>query len=1724
MADEGISTSPPEAASIENVQTPETETPAVIDEPTSLPDPEDTSGCPETDPVAECESPNSDIVSSPTEESTPVPDVQQRELEAEQAAVAMAAVAAAAMANNQSPSQAALEARATAQAFLSGTPALSHAAAAAAAPSHHSNRHWNAPSASSSLSITPPAMAPPAITISDPPPGLGGPTMVALPPSPPPVPPKPAFQNVPWPEVQAILRQRTTAVTTRGESNDEEESNQETGATVVEEDADHEESRMSDAEGSRNDLSLILDRLGQGENQAFGEVLLLLAYFRCAPAEQIEPTVARDSNTATPARAEASEPDRSQNSSDSSSVAVKACDSLCQVLNDVESAYDALQEFMSAREEEVENEALHQSHDVLEAESTVSLLSELSPSFTTRPSTDRNPLHLTMPFAEDKTHASDGLPNEPSVDSNTGSTTKSDVSFLVSRIPNYLSISDENDGDDEDGISSKSLPDLLPPCSFPGGDPTAAFFHACLGEDDDRIVREERIRGVSSDDHSSFSAAADERPRPPAPPTTAPVPVTHSPTKPALSSSGVGTVFSTMFRRSSSTAADLTTSSEGAGAALPAATASSQAGTPGRSFANVFRKRPNPASPLKPGSSGRAEDGESTVASNSTSRSSNVSGSWVAGGVGSSSTPRPGEYVVRIDREQLGLTVENVLERTVVRTVLPGGPAKRAGAKIGSLIVKVGNVETKHLTHFETIDELRRSQRPLQLVLRQISDDDLRMAREEMGRLIRGAGFGNLFDGTPPPSLMPMQDLGGEDVNRSQVSSARLQRITKYTDLIHRRFSETVRATRNKKDESVIRAGEKMVWILVLFVVGLEREAVRLFSLARKRGEIVDVYGSDQAYSSPSRRNPHAMYHHSARDYADAARSISRVLLDYSRKRFDAQQNQPVQVPVPPPPPPPAPQKGRANRTGRFQASSAVVNNKGDGSVAHQKPLLQIGDVLQRTRTFLADTGSPPAALLRGELIAFLCDVLDIDNDMELLEEEPSSASGGASKGVVNDLGSAGSLLKLIVLNCPNMWSSNCAKNSVSCHSSLGDLQVEMQRRFGRKPDKFSTRDLHLLHAGNRFLAVVHRLAASRSTSARISACSLGTVIWNYLDFPHQLQLRGVITRALHDVEVIVRKSIAHVLHEIAELVYDPRSVTWLVLMCERAMTDPEPQLRSAAMTLTWHLAEHLPNAFLGDASQGSRYLRRLPERSDPIFPDVYLLQCKLLPVATRLAEDRSASVRLSVAAQCDRLCDALGAHWSSVVIDVLLALLSDSDERVRCEAILCVPRLSKIVMMSTFPGKVGSNESSILDGLVPSWMKLQVDINATVRASLAAASGEMLTLLVTLQRNLDVENANVNITEPVEADKRYQKQVDDRMIPLVQTLLNDRDPEVTSAALRAVTNASRSSMLARQERSRRMSTASEDDSASISSHHSHVSRERMEPVLMPVLSEQQVLRLLPTLAELSNSKQWRVRQSAVEIVPALLGCTHRHDTREDISKLCVKLMGDAVDAVRRTAAECLCMGGSALGSHGEGASSSSAEWFRSIVLPRVRECATHAESKQRLLSLRMVETILLNGACPAHWSSVPASAGGPKMISMMNSFDSMENGCGTPTSPSFPGTPSGSGTPVRELLVLTLSLSADPIANVRLNVSRTLEAIAHVCDDDDISFIQEGLTQQTDQERIRADCTSTGGDRDVLYFASRCQYRIRMILDDRITTHHVTSPIHSLVSPATPQRQVSGL
>ena len=1151
------------------------------------------------------------------------------------------------------------------------------------------------------------------------------------------------------------------------------------------------------------------------------------------------------------------------------------------------------------------------------------------------------------------------------------------------------------------------IPDLLPPCTSTEGDATNAFFQACAAvkvineEGQDAIKDHVSLISDADGDHvnnSSINNSSDKK--------------VSGPEKGMTSNANSKAVIQANAEKNEQQMARTETS------VLSQSSTRTLASTIiGSVFSSVNRRR----------NRRRSDNGSVTTTSTAASVSTDLARNNEQSIDNSSNTlhqerhVRIGEdYNVTIAREMLGLTVENVLERTVVRTVLPNGAAKRAGTKVGSLVVKVGSVETANLTHFETIDELRQSQRPLKLVLRRIGKDALRGAREEMGRLIKGGGFGTMPPKVPRDSESANDVTGiGSSFDGTEEHS---QYIDEYLKVLNKQWMEatkrklqTTSAVTTKKDEALAKVGAKLAWILSLLVAGFEREVAK------------DKSGLDDEEISFSTN-------HSMKSFADAGRSVSKILHDYMLKHFDkgikpginsndGVNNMNLKRKKQTAPPPHIQDKQRQAVPGASKRSMQKAGRDSPQSHSHaEDALLLVGDVLHRAQSFLADPNSPPAALLRGELIALLCDILDMDNGMILSEEESTSSSTDNNAGSINDLGSAGSLLKLIVLNCSMM-------KSPGCHGTQS----------------------HTSHAGNRFLAVVHRLAASRSTSARVTACSLGPVLWSHLDFPHQLQLRGVITRALHDVEVIVRKSTATVLHEIAELVFDPRAVPWLVLMCERAMTDPEPQLRAAAMTLTYHLAEHLPNAILGDASEGSRSIREMPARSDPKFAEVYLLQCKLLPVATRLAEDNTSSVRLAVAAQCDRLAGALGEHWHSVLIDLLQALLCDKDDRVRGEATLCIPRLIESVLSGVKNN--GDKNIFILESLLPVALKLQKDPVADVRMCLAAASGELLSFLVWLHTSEE------SVTNKESTQKHY---IDDILIPLLQALLQDTDPEVTSAALRAVTNASRGH--ARDMATRR----NEDDSISLSSQSHAV--DRVDPVFRPVLSEAQVLRLVPTLSDLSSSTQWRVRQSAVEIVPALLGCTHNTETRSEIAQLCVKLMSDSVDAVRNSAAECLCLGGSNLGTD---ESAEANEWLSVVVIPHLEACRDSSNSKQRLLSLKMAEMIL---ADIGRWNT-----------SMIEEIDSESGKLGTISL-------------TRRTLEVASELSLDKIVNVRLNVGRMYgNVLNYLSSDDDLDFVISTLESQLKAEKSK----DNGGDCDVVYFAKKAiaQAKERMNRLDEISS-----------------------
>jgi hypothetical protein len=133
-------------------------------------------------------------------------------------------------------------------------------------------------------------------------------------------------------------------------------------------------------------------------------------------------------------------------------------------------------------------------------------------------------------------------------------------------------------------------------------------------------------------------------------------------------------------------------------------------------------------------------------------------------------------------------------------------------------------------------------------------------------------------------------------------------------------------------------------------------------------------------------------------------------------------------------------------------------------------------------------------------------------------------------------------------------------------------------------------------------------------------------------------------------------------------------------------------------------------------------------------------------------------------------------------------------------------------------------------------------------------------------------------------------------------------------------------------------------------------------------------------------------------------------------------------------------------------------------VIPTVRKCAIDSLSKQRLLSLKMVEVVLMHGVCPSRWYGT--------------SNDNMTD------------------SPLRELVTIALSLASDSIANVRLNVGRTLELVLHVFEEQEVAMIKEALSVQIESEKGR----DGGGDVDVMYFASRSMRRAESLLEERST------------------------
>ena len=83
------------------------------------------------------------------------------------------------------------------------------------------------------------------------------------------------------------------------------------------------------------------------------------------------------------------------------------------------------------------------------------------------------------------------------------------------------------------------------------------------------------------------------------------------------------------------------------------------------------------------------------------------------------------------------MTIENVMERTVVRAVHPNSEAARLQVKRDSVILKIGATSTLAQTHLETLDALKNTARPVKLRMCTIELSVLQLHRARMQSLVQ---------------------------------------------------------------------------------------------------------------------------------------------------------------------------------------------------------------------------------------------------------------------------------------------------------------------------------------------------------------------------------------------------------------------------------------------------------------------------------------------------------------------------------------------------------------------------------------------------------------------------------------------------------------------------------------------------------------------------------------------------------------------------------------------------------------------------------------------------------------------------------------------------------------------------------------------------------------------------------------------------------------------------
>jgi hypothetical protein len=326
--------------------------------------------------------------------------------------------------------------------------------------------------------------------------------------------------------------------------------------------------------------------------------------------------------------------------------------------------------------------------------------------------------------------------------------------------------------------------------------------------------------------------------------------------------------------------------------------------------------------------------------------------------------------------------------------------------------------------------------------------------------------------------------------------------------------------------------------------------------------------------------------------------------------------------------------------------------------------------------------------------------------------------------------------------------------------------------------------------------------------------------------------------------------------------------------------------------------------------------------------------KCRVLPIISRLVEDNLADIRGSVVSMMGDFCIWMGGKWSAILLDVLLCCFRDAVPEVRAAALSAVPHAVLALIQAAVKSDKGPRDqaiSKLFISLIPAVCSMHKDVSVPVRVALCTSLSRVLSLVYSVTMNGQLSAYS------------FMSRLEANMCDVVLLLLEDKSMQVCTQMIVEL-------------------------AMSVDKEYQHGYSSYTSAVFTVTNSSA----LIRSATLLSKQSTWRVRKRVCAVVPKLVACCTTVEKRSAISDVVQPLLYDSVFDVRKAAARAMCLAaecdGDASGMvlsgevtpEGEPLQDMGRMWLDCVVLPQLESLRTSRVYSNRILSLHMIATIII--------------------------------------------------------------------------------------------------------------------------------------------------------------------